>query len=191
MLIEKADRFVCAPHTCYLQLNKIILRLKQMYGWLACSASCYLGMALGWLQSRFAVLQDKLRWSATFESYRNCRYRLTRRRGRKGWPQPCPGNLGRETEAGSCHCAQRTRSFVGVWSQGVLWIWLVQYHATWCCSATGENPAEVCNDPEEHYHVEAAWPGEGGLVVSSQAAVESCRRNWLAAWQGRVLSLLL
>lgn len=44
---------------------------------------------------------------------------------------------------------------------------------------------------KQRYHGEAAWPGESGLMVSSQAAVESCHRNWLAVPQACSLSSLL
>lgn len=44
---------------------------------------------------------------------------------------------------------------------------------------------------KQRYHGEAAWPGESGLMVSSQAAVESCHRNWLAVPQACALSSLL
>lgn len=44
---------------------------------------------------------------------------------------------------------------------------------------------------KQRYHGETAWPGESGLMVSSQAAVESCHRNWLAVLQACALSSLL
>lgn len=72
--------------------------------------------------------------------------------------------------------------------RGCCGIGVARYSATCHCLDTDGSPAEVCNEPRKCFCVGATWPEEGGLMLSSQAAVESCHRNWLAVWQSHALS---
>lgn len=110
---------------------------------------------------------------------------LTRRRRKKGWLQLCPENGERETEVG---VLSKPLLLYKLKMKGCCGVGVARYSAACHCLNTAGSPAEVCNDPQNWFCVGATSPEEGGLMVSSQAAVESCHRNWLAVWQGRASS---